>query len=177
MIRRPPRSTLFPYTTLFRSIAYDIKEDFVGYPQPVRFSGYLSAILDRVSVPLEDYDLIAGRAVIRELTEEEEKIFQALQRDPHSPYRGSIIGSGHSSYDWEMVMEYGLPGLIEKARTSMETKTDEGRRVFLASIIGIYEAIQRYILRYAEAAESRGMQELAATLRKAALEKPADFRT
>src|SRR5256885_4559872 len=23
MIRRPPRSTLFPYTTLFRSIAYD----------------------------------------------------------------------------------------------------------------------------------------------------------
>src|SRR2546430_4738189 len=23
MIRRPPRSTLFPYTTLFRSVAYD----------------------------------------------------------------------------------------------------------------------------------------------------------
>ena len=52
-----------------------IKEDFVGLPQPVRFSGYLSAILDRVSVPLEDYDLIAGRAVVRELTDEEEEIF------------------------------------------------------------------------------------------------------
>src|SRR5258708_10506663 len=25
MIRRPPRSTLFPYTTLFRSIVYDIR--------------------------------------------------------------------------------------------------------------------------------------------------------
>src|SRR3712207_7419129 len=25
MIRRPPRSTLFPYTTLFRSYAYDIR--------------------------------------------------------------------------------------------------------------------------------------------------------
>lgn len=158
-------------------IAYDIKEDFVGYPQPVRFSGYLSAILDRVSVPLEDYDLIAGRVVIRELTEEEEKIFQALQRDPHSPYRGSIIGSGHSSYDWEMVIEYGLPGLIEKARASMQTKSDEGRRIFLSSLIGIYEAIQRYMLRYAEAAESRQMCDLAETLRKAALEKPADFRT
>src|SRR3989454_4416971 len=24
MIRRPPRSTLFPYTTLFRSIAYEV---------------------------------------------------------------------------------------------------------------------------------------------------------
>ncbi len=158
-------------------IAYDIKEDYVGLPQPVRFSGYLSAILDRVSVPLEDNDLIAGRAVVRELTDEEEEIFKALQKDPHSPYRGSIIGSGHCSYDWEMVMEHGLPGLIDKARISMESKTDEGRRIFLKSIIGIYEAIQRYILRYAEAAEARGMTDLAVTLRKSALEKPSDFRT
>src|SRR3712207_1103297 len=30
MIRRPPRSTLFPYTTLFRSIDY---EEFCGIPQ------------------------------------------------------------------------------------------------------------------------------------------------
>src|SRR5256886_5118898 len=27
MIRRPPRSTLFPYTTLFRSVAQDIRKD------------------------------------------------------------------------------------------------------------------------------------------------------
>src|SRR5256885_9488215 len=27
MIRRPPRSTLFPYTTLFRSIVVDVAED------------------------------------------------------------------------------------------------------------------------------------------------------
>src|SRR2546430_5076764 len=31
MIRRPPRSTLFPYTTLFRSIALDPKSEH--YPQ------------------------------------------------------------------------------------------------------------------------------------------------
>src|SRR5258705_10150334 len=30
MIRRPPRSTLFPYTTLFRSIANDLREDRSG---------------------------------------------------------------------------------------------------------------------------------------------------
>src|SRR2546430_7525943 len=29
MIRRPPRSTLFPYTTLFRSIFYDWKPRFL----------------------------------------------------------------------------------------------------------------------------------------------------
>src|SRR5215216_8179597 len=30
MIRRPPRSTLFPYTTLFRSAAADAKVDVIG---------------------------------------------------------------------------------------------------------------------------------------------------
>src|SRR5256885_11932099 len=30
MIRRPPRSTLFPYTTLFRSEIRDFKPDVVG---------------------------------------------------------------------------------------------------------------------------------------------------
>src|SRR2546422_5364543 len=30
MIRRPPRSTLFPYTTLFRSVALVEKGDFAG---------------------------------------------------------------------------------------------------------------------------------------------------
>src|SRR5260221_4829789 len=29
MIRRPPRSTLFPYTTLFRSVVYDGNETIV----------------------------------------------------------------------------------------------------------------------------------------------------
>src|SRR5260370_25213274 len=41
MIRRPPRSTLFPYTTLFRSEACVYGTlDFVGYPRfpaPVEF--------------------------------------------------------------------------------------------------------------------------------------------
>src|SRR2546422_4289457 len=30
MIRRPPRSTLFPYTTLFRSDARDLLNNFAG---------------------------------------------------------------------------------------------------------------------------------------------------
>lgn len=158
-------------------IAYDIKDDFLESPQPVRFARFLSGILDRVSVPLEDHDLIAGRAVIRELTAEEEHIYKKLLADPNYPYDTFVFGSGHCSYDWEMVIEHGLPGLIRKARASMESKSDEGRRLFLQSIIHIYEAIQRYLLRYAEAAEDRGMSDLAETLRKAALEKPADFRT
>src|SRR2546427_5491848 len=30
MIRRPPRSTLFPYTTLFRSIVIEVRDDGRG---------------------------------------------------------------------------------------------------------------------------------------------------
>src|SRR5256885_12268474 len=41
MIRRPPRSTLFPYTTLFRS-----KADFLTGGFPASYSGRLSSVLD-----------------------------------------------------------------------------------------------------------------------------------
>src|ERR1035437_10027083 len=35
MIRRPPRSTLFPYTTLFRSVAFKmLQEERPGHPPP-----------------------------------------------------------------------------------------------------------------------------------------------
>src|SRR2546422_5356889 len=35
MIRRPPRSTLFPYTTLFRSRALKIGARFLALPEPL----------------------------------------------------------------------------------------------------------------------------------------------
>src|SRR5258708_19495006 len=40
MIRRPPRSTLFPYTTLFRSL-----ESFVADFEPGRYSGEDAVVL------------------------------------------------------------------------------------------------------------------------------------
>src|SRR3712207_7086895 len=39
MIRRPPRSTLFPYTTLFRSILFDI-EVVLLFPIAVQLEAY-----------------------------------------------------------------------------------------------------------------------------------------
>src|SRR6185369_10527159 len=38
MIRRPPRSTLFPYTTLFRSILASQVKDFEVYDFPFMFA-------------------------------------------------------------------------------------------------------------------------------------------
>src|SRR5256885_10513196 len=39
MIRRPPRSTLFPYTTLFRSIAVRVGDDLGGLERPLVRAG------------------------------------------------------------------------------------------------------------------------------------------
>src|SRR3712207_6984068 len=43
MIRRPPRSTLFPYTTLFRSVCYATSDDGLNWERPklglVEFNG------------------------------------------------------------------------------------------------------------------------------------------
>ena len=50
----------------------EIKDKYTGLPQPLQFSHILGELLSRVSVPVEAYDLIAGRIVDRKLTEEEE---------------------------------------------------------------------------------------------------------
>src|SRR2546430_10352862 len=51
MIRRPPRSTLFPYTTLFRSARFNVKgmapggsKYFVGMPTPAA-AGVIAALV------------------------------------------------------------------------------------------------------------------------------------
>src|SRR5438270_5221506 len=55
MIRRPPRSTLFPYTTLFRSIALA--------------SGWSSLVLFAIRVPLNPMSVTLGALVIAISTE------------------------------------------------------------------------------------------------------------
>src|SRR2546428_6911098 len=53
MIRRPPRSTLFPYTTLFRSIQARLAT--VGFDVTIR-QLELSAFLDRVNARRHEFD-------------------------------------------------------------------------------------------------------------------------
>src|SRR5256885_10684406 len=71
MIRRPPRSTLFPYTTLFRSIGY-VAGDYTGFPRLQNsdfhetsrsLSEQRPPFLDRKSTRLNSSHLVTSYAV------------------------------------------------------------------------------------------------------------------
>lgn len=158
-------------------ILNEIKSLYPELPQPLRFAKFLSILLERVSVPLEEYDLVAGRCVDRELSAEEEALFQQFNTHPEHPRKEVLLSSGHCTYSWEMVVELGLSGMREKAAMALRKHTDPDKQIFLSAIVQIYDALAHYILRYAEAAREKGMEELAETLKKAATEKPEDFRT
>src|SRR5258707_6146203 len=54
MIRRPPRSTLFPYTTLFRSWTYNSKGELVAMPLADRNADLDYAQHGLVELPSEE---------------------------------------------------------------------------------------------------------------------------
>src|SRR3712207_9157106 len=91
MIRRPPRSTLFPYTTLFRSV--------VGQPQKLvgeegEGGGELGATLRR----LRDAALELGAAVLERLPQQRHELLAAGERVGGRPLdRAQETGRGHVS--------------------------------------------------------------------------------
>src|SRR2546426_6096298 len=67
MIRRPPRSTLFPYTTLFRSlIATRIMEDPSLVSPPLRLADRtIQSVLDRyLDLREDDWVALSGAALL-----------------------------------------------------------------------------------------------------------------
>src|SRR2546426_6350277 len=64
MIRRPPRSTLFPYTTLFRSLmGMDFADELRTLGHEVRTFAYRVAKGDRKSTRLNSSHLVISYAV------------------------------------------------------------------------------------------------------------------
>ena len=62
MIRRPPRSTLFPYTTLFRSLAAEI--DATSWPSPPVFGWLAEAGGIRPMEMARTFNLGIGMAIV-----------------------------------------------------------------------------------------------------------------
>lgn len=156
-------------------ILNDFKSSYKELPQPLRFSKILSILLSRVSIPLENYDLIAGRCVDRELTDAEEAIFQEYIKSSDYLSKTLFWSSGHCTYSWEMLVSEGLSGLHSRVSAQRDQAKSYEKRMFLSAIVEIYEAIIAYVVRYANEAESREMTELAKNLRTAATKAPDSF--
>src|SRR3712207_7305021 len=100
MIRRPPRSTLFPYTTLFRSRAFlvvskSLEQGQLGIPRPIervqltlgtgtgRFSGILAAA--RVDLPAH-FSLIRSEEHTSELQSRQYLVCRLLLEKKNKPH-------------------------------------------------------------------------------------------
>src|SRR3954462_16040763 len=73
MIRRPPRSTLFPYTTLFRSVISGEAVEHLFVPDPV--FEHLGGRLDRKSTRLElqSHDNLVCRLLLEKKKKKQQK--------------------------------------------------------------------------------------------------------
>src|SRR3712207_8708703 len=74
MIRRPPRSTLFPYTTLFRSVPYKIQPERDGFFRRRRWQnpeiGRLAVWKDKCRGAKDAKPVSAGDVVVLDLLEQ-----------------------------------------------------------------------------------------------------------
>src|SRR2546426_1375405 len=95
MIRRPPRSTLFPYTTLFRSPRGDVRQGrppercLLRPPAPDRRPSHGSggaSDRDRKSTRLNSSHLVISYAVFCLKKKKKQKYYARLQNSERSPH-------------------------------------------------------------------------------------------
>ena len=157
-------------------LLYECRDMFAHLPQPIRFAKTLYYLLSRVSLPVKDCDIIIGRAPDRELDENEERFFQSFLRDPKNPYLSwTFLGSGHSTYDWEMFAELGFSGILEKIRERKSREKSGEKLIFLEGMEGVCLALINYVLRYEKAVRERGMTKQANMLKAIAARPPETF--
>ena len=152
----------------------EIKSANPELPQPLRFSHALSTLLSRVSVPIEPYDLIAGRCPDRELSDAEEARFKKYLAHPDYPSKKLFLSSGHCTYSWEMLLQKGLVGLRDEVAQRRQSSTGK-EAIFADAMIEVYDTLIAFALRYADAAQAIGNTQAAHNLRTAAISAPTDF--
>jgi len=168
---RPVFSTFYERVTL----SNELKSLYKDMPQPKRMGKILGEFLKKVSIPLEKYDLFAGRIAVKELTDDEETDFKSFLRDGESLYRQVFFGHGHCTFDWENLICNGLNGVIAQIEGRKEGESDGEKIQYLDGMISVLEAIRAYILRYSQKADEIGSTELSQTLKNIAGGKPSTF--
>src|SRR2546430_9036054 len=86
MIRRPPRSTLFPYTTLFRSLLDVLEAGGSGYVNKMSSSGDLARAIRSVV----RHEVFVDRGVTRAL----------VQRSGRTDRKSTRLNSSHSQISY-----------------------------------------------------------------------------
>ena len=144
MIRRPPRSTLFPYTTLFRSgpneagkstIRHAISDLLFGIEHLSRFDFLhgknemrLGALLENGDAKLEFYRLKRNKQPLRGLDD------GLLPDDALAPYTGN---ADRTSFEREFCLNHAR--LAAGGQSILKSKDDVGRMLFEASAgVGIF---------------------------------------
>ncbi len=148
-------------------------------PHALRQGYYSTYILENVSCPVEEYDILLGRVVDRKLTDEEEEKLKQISENGYNEKAGFMWDWGHMTFDWENIVKIGISGYIKKAQERLERAIAEGADAaslnFLQGMILVYKAYRRYILRYAEAANKKGLTEAAKICLKIADNPPETF--
>src|SRR3712207_7183380 len=89
MIRRPPRSTLFPYTTLFRSQSTVLVGQALGREDDAR---KLVAVTEaRVAQAAEDHPAFKGKTVT---------LFNLYQGDAYADRKSTRLNSSHANISY-----------------------------------------------------------------------------
>lgn len=111
LMTKPVKATTYERVTLLAQM----RDRYAGEPQPIRFGRIMRDFLSEVSTPLFSSDLIAGRHTDRELSEEEEAFYQQFLHDRGNLYCTTIFHCGHTTLDWDALVENGIVGLRRPA--------------------------------------------------------------
>src|SRR2546429_340090 len=93
MIRRPPRSTLFPYTTLFRSLSALSKGHWQGYTAQ---NGLPS---ENVNCLMEDSTGVLWVGTASGISFGDRRSFR-VPREVPAPLREQVLGLAEDKYRW-----------------------------------------------------------------------------
>jgi formate C-acetyltransferase len=128
--------------------------DVLAQPPEERYRFEFELLMENLSTPIDSDDVFAGRML--------------EGRWPHEDgfSRNGLSSPGHITLAVERVLKIGLQGIAEEtARHAVRIGTIEAM-YFSRQTTGCVEAIRRYCLRYADAAEAMGKKEMARALRQ-----------
>ncbi len=162
----------------WRALAY---RETAGQPEPlVRAAGF-RRVLESDALHFYGAELLCGShagwfTATAEAGGFSEADFQTLAGEYQARgQRNFSAGYDHTLADYPTLLSQGVGGYVARARKSLQGRTDAREQAALQAMIVTLEAFSGWMKRWAEAAERRGLTDLAAVARNVAWEPPRTF--